>query len=243
MNIVISYLAGSGGELLSNPLINSKKYFSAVSHHMLSPSGRMVPKFNQNFVKLFPPLDGKHCYQRDWAADWEKLLDLNKNWLLLTTDPDQAQFLKSKIKDKVLIISITYNELIYQYVLDSFCYKILDSKNYLTRDQIGENFLKTVSKSDEHRKWFINLGTNGQLGSWYKKEYSRGNIHFPPKFHHYSGDFTVELTTLLTPGGLVKIYKDLSLILGQVFDLEYIKKIHSSWLEIQNNNYINNFSS
>jgi hypothetical protein len=233
MNIIISYLGGSGGEILANPLINSKKYFSSISEHVLTDSGRMVPTFNQDFIDMFPLSPGKHCYHRDWTSDWQKLLDLKNKWLLLVTDPFQAQFLKSMIKNDVLVIGIVYNDLTHQFVLDSFCHKVLDSKNYLTRDEVGENFLKVAAKTPEQRNWFIELGKAQKLGEWYKTEYNNGNILWPPKSHSYGGDFVVDLSLLLKSNGLVEIYKNLSTVLGQTIDLEYVKNIHKKWLTNQ----------
>jgi hypothetical protein len=38
---------------------------------------------------------------------------------------------------------------------------------------------------------------------------------------------------LLKSNGLVEIYKNLSTVLGQTIDLEYVKNIHKKWLTNQ----------
>jgi hypothetical protein len=229
-NLIITYASGSGGEILSAPLINTGRYSSPLQSHRLTEQGRMVPDIDINFVNLFKP-QRTHFYTRNWHDDWNILEQLDKPWLLLIPDTNQVAFLKEKFQNRVQVLSINYDTHLWLFVADSFCRKILDAPNYLTDTITGANFLDACSKSTEQRDWFIKLGQSGQLGRWYMQNLLSGNLHYPPKQVQYPGDVNIDLATILQPGGLATIYQNLALDI--VLDYSEINNMHTAWLNLQ----------
>ena len=232
-NIVISYKAGSCGDFLSIPFIATKKYFSVISHHTLNDSGRMIPHWNTDFLKHFPKQPYLHHYSRDWANDLETLSKLNKPWLILSSDTNQTKLIKNYFNDNVNLVTINYSINSYLFVLKSFCNKVLDYPNYLTKDDIGEKFLNVVAKTQEQRQYFLNLSAQKKLGQWYFDNVMNGNIDYPREFYQV-GDTEIFLDSIFNKSSIFKIIKKID----SDVNLKTFEPIYDSWLQKQDLTYL-----
>lgn len=234
MNFIINHVAGSCGDLLCSPIASDNNFLSPIFSQKLLQNGRLESTLDNDFLKIFPKQNFKHWYTRNWENDWDKLLKFNQNWMILVMDPTQVLFLKEKLKDNVCTISISYQENNWEFVADSFCHKVLDSPNYLTRDDVGENFLNNAATSTENRNWFIELGNRGLLGEWYKKQLKKGVLTYPPKQYYLNSDITVSLDLLFQTNGLLNVFNKIESVSGYKADQKFIKNIHKKWLAKQN---------
>jgi hypothetical protein len=226
-NIIVTYVAGSGGEMLAAPLINTGYYQSPVSSYQLNDQGRMVAETNLDFVNCFQTQD-IHFYTRDWRHDWQLLKNFSP-WLLLITNHQQVDFLKSKLQ--ATVISLNYNQHLWLFVAESFCKKILDVPDYLTNTVMGQRFLDACSANDQQRQEFIELGRQGKLGRWYMDQLLQDTVSFPPKYRNYPGDVNIDLSQLLATDGLKLFYSALEEQLGHQV---HCKELHNNWLQRQN---------
>ena len=232
-NLVIVYTAGSCGDLVSMPWIATNQYYSAIANHELNPAGRTVPVWNQKFLDQFPKQPKLHYYTRDWTDDLDTLSGLGVPFLILTTLASQAQKIKDKLGDSVYVLSINYSQESWPFVASSFCSKVLDHPNYLTNDDVGENFLNAVAKDDTHRQQFIYLGKKGLLGLWYAKKLLANELTYPPKTFSYSGDYTLQLTDILDPTKFILELEKISDQIGITLDLEQFREFYSVWIDKQ----------
>jgi hypothetical protein len=229
INIIISYIAGSGGEIFASPLVSTGIWRSPVLSHELDQTGRMLATLDTRFTDAFEFQPHKHFYCRDWHDDFDKLSAFEP-WLMPVTDQDQSKFLKDQNPHNVFLITINYQESASQFVLDSFCRKILDQPNYLTRDSIGQHFLATAGKTEAQQKWLIDCGRDGLLGQWYRDMYQTGTLNFPPPSHNIPGDLEINVTDLFDWQKLQSIYVQLTQKLEFDLDLELVKSRHHAWL-------------
>lgn len=227
-NIIIAYKAGSCGDFLSIPFIATKKYFSPISNHTLNNNGRMVPQWNKNFLLQFPKQPKLHHYSRDWSNDLQKLEKIKHPWLILCTDTDQAKLVKNYFNDKVKLITINYSINSYQFVLKSFCNKVLDYPDYLTKDDIGENFLNVVAKTQEQRQYFLDLSKNKKLGQWYYDNVMSGYIEYAKEFY-ITGDIEIFLDNIFNKSSIFKTIKKID----EDVNLKTFEPIYDSWLQKQ----------
>lgn len=196
-NLVITYTAGSCGDLISMPWIATGQFYSVISHHKITSTGRALAIYNDHFINQFPRQPGHHHYTRSWEFDLPHLKKLTRPFLIMSTVPEQAQIIKQYFKSNVHVISINYNKENWPFVASSFCSKVLDAPDYLTRDDIGEAFLNSVASTSTHRNQFLYLEKKGLLGQWYAKHLALGNLNFPPKENKISGDTIIMLDEIL----------------------------------------------
>lgn len=228
------HVGGSCGDLLSIPWIATKQFYSAVESHEILESGRVWPVWNKDFLKQFPRQPKKHHYLRDWSNDLTALSNLDHTWFIQTSNPLQANLLKSYFKDQVQVISISYSINLFPFVVKNFCTKILDSKDFLTRDDIGEEFLQAVAKTPNEQEYFLNLSINQKLGLWYATQrlFSE-NVNYPPVSFSYQGDITINLDTILSLDQLLPTIKTSMDDIELKFDTEGFVKIYYQWQQFQ----------
>ncbi len=234
INLVILHIAGSCGDMLSVPWINSGQYYSAAKSHDLNTSGRMMPVWSEEFLAEFPRQSPKHYHSRDWTNDLKKLSTLSRPFFINTSDSIQAQQIKNYFKNDVHTISINYQENSWPFVAKNFCSKVIDSENYLTRDDIGENFLKVVAKTHEEREYFIKLSKMGKLGYWYAKNLVDGYITYPPKSFECPADTVINVEELLNQDQLFAKLYNLANILNVKLDMNNFTSVYQTWLSTQN---------
>lgn len=196
-NLVITYTGGSCGDFVSIPFVNTQKFYSPIISHSITSSGQALPLPNADFIKNFPKQPGLHHYSRDWSNDLDKLKRLSTPFLILTTDTNQATMLKNCFNDDLHVLAINYNVHNWSFVAKNFCKKVLNSPNYLTRDDVGERFLTSVSQNSRHREQFLYLGSKGVLGQWYAKHLALGNLNHPPKENIFLGDTVLLVDEIL----------------------------------------------
>jgi hypothetical protein len=228
-NLVILYLAGSCGDLISIPWISTRQFYSVIAGHTLLDSGRVKADFNKEFINQFPKQPYLHHYARDWTNDINKLKNIDKPFLILTGSIAQANLFKNYFSSNVHVLTINYSESLWQFVATNFCTKILDYPNYLTNDDIGENFLNKVANSSARREQFLELGRAGQLGHWYAEHLTAGNLNFPPKEFKFQGDSTLLLDEILDFNRLTKKLLEIADDIGITLDLEYFSNIYHIW--------------
>ena len=196
---VLFHVSGTGGDLLSSAWTNDSEIVSATEAVRINDSGRVVIEWNQFVLDMFPKQPSKHWYAREWSeSELNTLGNLSKQFFINSTDIEQAKKIKSYFGNTVSLVGINYVEKQWDYVLDSFCSKVLDSDDYLTKDDVGENFLNVVAKTTEERDSFIKMGKNKQLGAWYKELAVNNLVQFPPKSSKLDFDISVELVDLFT---------------------------------------------
>ena len=227
-NIVIAYKAGSCGDFLSIPFIATQKYYSAISHHTMNDSGRMVPHWNDNFLEQFPKQRNLHHYSRDWSNDLDMLSTVNKPWLILCSDSDQSKLIKNYFNDAVHLVTINYGINSQQFVFKSFCNQVLDYPNYLTKDDVGEKFLNVVAKTPQQRQYFLDLSRDKKLGQWYYDNVIQGYIDYPREFY-LSGDTEIFLDNIFVKS---RIFKTIRLLDSDV-NLDAFEPIYDAWLQKQ----------
>lgn len=232
MNVIVSYIAGSGGEIFINPLLTTGLWRSPILAHNLDVTGRMVALLDTTFIDRFQPQPDKYFYSRNWQHDYHELHGLQP-WLMPIADQTQARFLKDISNDNVFLITINYSESEFEFVLNSFCRKVLDQPHYLTRDGVGQRFLDSASQNEEQRQWLIQCGRDGLLGKWYQEQYQNGSLTFPPKSNNMPGDLEINVADLFDWNKLLLIYKDIANRLSITIDLELAERRHQAWLHLQ----------
>jgi|LakMenEpi03Aug12_release.lakeMendotaPanAssembly.Ray.scaffolds.fasta_scaffold200439_2 hypothetical protein len=232
-NLVIVYSAGSCGDLVSIPWISSNQFYSVISKHTISNSGRALPSYNEEFIKQFPKQKFKHHYTRDWSLDLPQLDILDKPFLILTVLPEQAILIKNHFSDNVYILSINYSKDQWPFVASSFCSKVLDYPDYLTNDDVGENFLNTVAKNQKSREQFIYLGKHGLLGQWYAKKLLANESHYPPKTFTFSGDYNLQLKDIFDFNKFSLELEQIAKQVGVTLDLDIFKEFYFAWINKQ----------
>ena len=232
-NLVIVYTAGSCGDLVSIPWIATNQFYSLVSHHTITESGKALATYNEDFIQQFTKQQFLHHYSRDWADDLDKLEKLSTPFLILTTLSDQATLIKNYFSDRVHILSINYNKSDWPFVASGFCDKVLNVPDYLTKDDVGENFLNAVAKDSDQREQFLYLGQKGLLGLWYAQHLADGNIGYPPKENTLLGDTTLQLDEILDYHRLKDKLKSTADYVGVDLDLDSFYKIYSEWYNRQ----------
>jgi hypothetical protein len=224
------HIAGSCGDLLSVPWIATNQFYSAVASHYILVSGRVSPTWNQDFLHQFPRQPKKHHYQRDWTTDLDTLSKIRRPWFINTSDPNQANLLKLYFKDQVYVISINYSDNLAPLVIKNFCTKVIDSKNLSIRDDLSEEFLQAVAKTEEEQEYFINLSKTQELGLWYAKQrLFSDDITYPPYNFNYQGDITIRLDTILSLDHLLPTIKNSMNTVGLKFDEEEFVKFYNQW--------------
>jgi len=238
-NVVLLHSAGTGGDLLSSYWINSGRFYSAVQTHSLTSYGRMFPVWNAEFLNQFPKQPKKHYYNRDWTKDLAQLEKLKQPFFINTTDCAQAELIKNWFGEKVCVISVSYNENLWPLVVKNFCTKVLDSPNYLTRDDVGEAFLQAVAKTPEEQEKFLELGNSYELGYWYATNLLHGCINFPPKEFVYSGDINILLDEILIKDRLINILKSTQFTI----DTDIFVNIYDNWCKTQDQIYFYSYDN
>jgi hypothetical protein len=196
-NIVVVWNAGSGGDLLISALCNH--YASAQVQYQLDENGRMIPRWDPEFVKHFPAQPYKHFNSRDWRNDLGKLESLSAPFLIGTSSEEQSSLLKNHFGSDLGVVAINYGKNLWPFVIKGFCNKVLDSKNYLTRNSVGEKFLQVVAKTPEEQQYYIRLGETKQLGLWYAKYLIDGTLTSPPTQSLIQCDIEITVDQLLSP--------------------------------------------
>ena len=228
-NLVIVYTAGSCGDLVSIPWIATGQFYSMISHHTITESGKALATYNEDFIQQVTKQQFLHHYSRDWYDDLDKLEKLSTPFLILTTLPEQATLLKNYFDDDVHIMSINYDKNNWPFVANGFCDKVLNVPDYLTRDDVGEKFLNTVAKNPIQREQFLYLGRKGLLGLWYAQHLAAGNIEYPPKENTFLGDTTLQLDEILDFDQFKDKLQSIAIDVGVELDLDHFYKIYTEW--------------
>jgi hypothetical protein len=223
---ILYHTAGSGGDIIGTAWTMNPDIISAVRYSGTNAAGRAVMTWDQSVLEQFPRTPRRHWYSRNWAEDLDRLSNLDQPFFFNVCDIDQARLIKSHFKDHVKFIGVTYSEQHWPFVLDAFCYKVLDADDYLTRDDIGEHFLNVAAKTPEQREWFIELGRNKQLGTWYHEQALVGGVQFPPRCCSYDFDHSIDVSDLLDPDQ----FRDRIMSLGHIADPDRYFKIYDHWL-------------
>lgn len=232
-NLVITYTAGSCGDLISIPFVSSGEFYSLISRHKITESGRAEAIYDQKFIEQFPKQPYLHHYTRNWTEDLISLKNLSNPFLILTTLSTQATLIKDFFNDEVHILSINYNTSNWPFVAKSFCSKVLDSQNYLSRDDVGEKFLNTIAKNKAHREQFLYLSRKGLLGTWYAKQLALDNLNYPPKENNFKGDTTLYLDEILDYNLLKPKLQFIADEIKTDIDLDNFNKIYTNWYSRQ----------
>jgi hypothetical protein len=233
-NLVITYTGGSCGDFISIPWVATQQFYSLISHHTITDSGRALPTYNDDFMSMFPKQPRLHYYSRDWTEDLDKLNNLSEPFLILTTSSEQATLIKKYFNTNVHVLSINYTKSNWPFVAGSFCSKVLDSPNYLTKDDVGEHFLNTVAKEDPvHRQQFLYLARKGVLGLWYARHLAAGHINFPPKENNFLGDTTLQLDEIFDINLLASKLQSASIDVGVTLELDSFFDVYNSWYSKQ----------
>lgn len=232
-NLVIVYTGGSCGDLVSIPWIATSQFYSMISYHTITEAGKASAIYNEDFIQKFPKQRFLHHYSRDWSDDLSKLEKLSTPFLILTTLSEQAILLKKYFNNEVHVLSINYDKNNWSFVANGFCSKVLDSPNYLTRDDVGENFLNAVAKDPIHREQFLYIGRKGLLGQWYARHLVSGDLSFPPKENTFQGDTSLLLDEILDFSRLKDKLRFTADCVGVNLDLDGFYKIYSEWYDRQ----------
>ena len=232
LGTILYHTAGSGGDIISTAWTMNPNIISAVRYLETDATGRVITTWNQSVLDQFPRTPNRHWYNRNWEKDLDKLSNLGRPFFFNVCDIEQARLIKSHFKHQVKFIGVTYTEAYWRFVLDAFCYKVLDADNYLTRDDVGENFLNVASKNAEHREWFIELGRNKQLGAWYYEQAMAGTVQFPPReclYNHTDDIERIDISDLLNTDR----FEDRINRLVDIQDPDQYFKIYNDWLARQ----------
>jgi hypothetical protein len=222
---VLYHVAGSAGDLVSAAWTMNPAILSATRVSGINTSGRTEVTWDHDFLTLFPKQDHRHWYTRDWSQDVEKLSLLPGEFFLNVTDYNQARLIKDYHGDAVTLVGVTYSSENWMFVLDAFCNKVLDAENYLTRDDIGENFLQVVAKTPSERDHYIELGKNKKLGAWYREQALAGGVSFPPKISKGHYDVSIDLSLILDT---TRFIRALSAIID-IYDTDKFRQLYQSW--------------
>lgn len=231
---VLYWVSGSCGDLVSSLLLSDNTYKAAIKYPRLISSGKVDSNFNKDILKLFPKQKNKHWYMRTWINDLNILNKLDFNFLLQTVSVEEFNFLKNNLKNATFIV-INYDENLFPYVAKNFCKKVLDYPNYLTKDDVGSNFLNTVAKTIEDQRKFLKLQSEKKLGLWYLENLLKGNLHFPPKKSIQQANIVIELDQLLNINYFNSIIEQLNKPCSINYDSTY--KFYLSWLNLQDKLY------
>jgi len=226
---ILYHVAGSGGDIIGTAWTMNPGLISAVRHDVTNAAGRATVTWNHSVLEQFPCTPYRHWYNRNWEQDLDRLSNLKQPFFFNVCDIEQARLIKSHFKNYVKFIGVTYSEQHWMFVLDAFCYKVLDADDYLTRDDVGENFLNAAAKTPEQREWFIELGRNKQLGAWYHKQALAGAVQFPPRECSYDFDESIELSDLLDPNR----FRSRITGLVDIVDPDRYFEIYDQWLSQQ----------
>ena len=232
--IVLYWVAGSCGDLLSSLLLTDSNLKASVHTPVLINSGRVQFQSNEEVLSIFPKQNLKHWYTRLWDNDLDKLNSLTYKFLLQTVSESQFLFLKQKLSNAIFI-AVNYEENLFPYVAKSFCKKVLDYPNYLTKDDVGLNFLNSVAKDENERKFFISLGLEKKLGIWYLEKLVNNSLEYPPKKSIHQADIVIELDELLNINYFNSIIEQLNKTCCIEYDSAY--KFYLSWLNLQDQLY------
>lgn len=227
---ILYHTPGSGGDIIGTAWTSDPNIISAVRYHDTNANGKIVVGWDPVVVNQFSKTPYRHWYSRNWKDDLEKLSNLNQPFFFNVCDIEQARLIKSHFKHRVKFVGVTYSKEYWNFVLDAFCYKVLDSENYLTRDDVGENFLNIAAKTSKEREWFIELGKNKKLGAWYYEQALAGTVQFPPRQCLYDYDDSIDLGELLDKHR----YKEKITSLVDIYDPDRYFKIYDDWLAKQN---------
>jgi hypothetical protein len=223
---ILYHTAGSGGDIIGTAWTIDPSIISAVRYLGTNAAGRAMVTWDHSVLEQFPRTPRRHWYSRNWEQDLDRLSNLGRPWFFNVCDIDQARLIKEHFKHNVKFIGVTYYKQHWPFVLDAFCYKVLDADDYLTRDDIGENFLNVAAKSSEQREWFIELGRNKQLGAWYHEQALAGTVQFPPRECSYDFDESIDLGELLNP----ERFRSRIMSLVDIADPDQYFKIYDHWL-------------
>jgi len=226
---ILYHVAGSGGDIIGTAWSMNSDIISTVRYTGINSAGRATVTWDNSVLEQFLRTPRRHWYSRNWEADLDRLSNLDQPWFFNVCDIEQARLIKSHLQDRVKFVGVTYSEQHWPFVLDSFCYKVLDADDYLTRDDIGENFLDAAAKTPEQRAWFIELGRNKQLGAWYHKQALAGGVQFPPRKCLYDFDHSIDLSELLDP---IR-FRDRIMRLVNIADPDRYFRIYDHWLAQQ----------
>lgn len=226
---ILYHVAGSGGDIIGTAWTMNLDIISAARYAGTNATGRAMIDWDHAVLGQFPCTPYRHWYNRNWEQDLDRLSNLKQPFFFNVCDIEQARLIKSHFKDHVKFVGVTYSEQHWSFVLDSFCYKVLDADDYLTRDDIGENFLNAAAKSPEQRAWFIELGRNKQLGTWYHEQALAGTVKFPPRECSYDFDESIDLRELLNPERFRSRITDLV----DMADPDQYFEIYDHWLAQQ----------
>jgi hypothetical protein len=229
LGTILYHTAGSGGDIIGTAWTMNPDVISAVRYAETNSAGRAVITWDHSVLKQFPRTPRRHWYSRNWAADLDRLLNLDRPWFFNVCDIEQARLIKTHLQDRVKFVGVTYSEQHWPFVLDGFCRKVLDADDYLTRDDIGENFLDAAAKTPEQRAWFIDQGRNKQLGAWYHEQALAGGVQFPPRECSYDFDHSIDVSELLDP---IR-FRDRIMRLVDIADPDQYFKIYDHWLSQQ----------
>jgi hypothetical protein len=227
---ILYHTAGSGGDIIGTAWTMNPNVISAVRYLETNSDGRAVMIWDHSVLEQFPRTPRRHWYSRNWAEDLDRLLNLDQPWFFNVCDIEQARLIRSHLQDRVKLVGVTYSEQHWPFVLDGFCRKVLDADDYLTRDDVGENFLDVAAKTPEQRAWFVELGQNKQLGAWYHEQALSGGVQFPPRCCSYDFDESIDLSELLDP----ERFRSRITSLVDIADSDQYFKIYDHWLAQQN---------
>jgi len=227
---ILYHTTGSGGDIIGTAWTMNPSIICAVRYNNINSTGKTETQWNQSVLDQFPKTLYRHWYSRDWRQDLDRLSALEKPFFFNVCDIEQARLIKAHLQNHVKFIGVTYSEQHWQFVLEAFCYKVLDADDYLTRDDVGENFLNAAAKTPEQREWFVELGRNKQLGAWYHDQALAGGVQFPPRECSYDYDESIDLSELLDP------IRFRSRITGlvDIVDPDRYFEIYDHWLSQQN---------
>jgi hypothetical protein len=226
---ILYHTAGSGGDIIGAAWTINPDIISAVRYVGINTAGRATVTCDQSVLDQFPRTPYRHWYSRNWQQDLDRLSNLKQPFFFNVCDIDQARLIKAHLKNNIKLVGVTYSEQHWSFVLDSFCRKVLDADDYLTRDDIGENFLNAAAKTPEQRAWFIEQGQNKQLGAWYHEQALAGGVQFPPRECLYDFDESIDVSELLDPDR----FRDRIRSLVNITDPDQYFEIYLRWLAQQ----------
>ena len=229
LGTILYHTAGSGGDIIGAAWTMNPDIISAVRYSGINTVGRAVITWDHSVLDQFPRTPYRHWYSRNWEQDLDRLSNLDRPFFFNVCDIDQARLIKAHFKNRVKLVGVTYYKQHWSFVLDSFCHKVLDADDYLTRDDVGENFLNAVANSPEQREWFIELGRNKQLGAWYHEQALAGTVQFPPRECSYDFDHSIDVSELLNP----EQFRSRIQSLVHIADPDQYFKIYLHWLSQQ----------
>jgi hypothetical protein len=229
--IVVNWIAGTAGDLVTALLSTNSSFRAGTKNFAVNSAGRVSVDYDNEILQLFPKQPKTHWYNRDWGNDLDKLSQLPYDFIIQTTSEQQLIKLKNHFGSNITTISISYDTNLKFCVLKNFCSKVLDSDDYLTKDDVGENFLNAVSKTEQQRQQFINLGKNRKLGEWYFKHYLENALSYPPEKFSTPSDVNLNLDNILNETKFSTELKNLN----NIVDFEYNTALsfYQSWIKLQ----------